>query len=316
MHISVPTPNLNEKRYLRALANAAGCAMLAAVILPLALIPVFNLGTPAGLSESAWSHILMIIAGLLMFVSATLIGRALLPQRERRFALHLGRPKNNPVATTMLGAAICLWGNMATAFVMLLGSQAGVDFQAPVFPGPQSVGTMLLALVSTAVIPGVMEELVFRGIIMQPLRMYGDRFAIVCSSVLFGLIHMNMQQAPMAFVAGLALGWAAIRCGGLWVPIIIHFWNNAAVVLLQFMQGRLSEAVYGQVQLGYFIGLSLLGGIGALVILFAGKRVRRVDPLQGIPTGQRTLRYFFGSIPMVLALIGFILGIWMMTTIG
>ena len=308
MHITTPTPDLTEKRYLRALANAAGCAMLAAMILPLVLFSLFSPRAPGWISEEAWSHVIMIMAGMVMFTSATLIGRAMLPKRERRFALHLGRPRNNPVAVTILGTAICFWGNFVTALVLTIGAQAGVEFQAPGIPGAQSFGVMLLALVSTAVIPGVMEELVFRGVIMQPLRIFGDKFAVVCSAVLFGLIHMSMHQVPMAFVAGLALGWAAIRCGGLWVPIIIHFWNNAAVVLLQFLSGRISEGVFGQVQLWYFVGLSVAGGIAAIYLI--GRRTRRVEPLQGLSAGQRTVRYFFGSVPMALALAGFVFGIW------
>jgi len=300
-------PLLNEKRHLRALANAAGSGMLAAVLLPIALFSVFNPRPPAWIGEDAWSHVIMIIAGLVMFVSATIIGRALLPKRERRFSLHLGRPKNNPVAVTVLGTAICFWGNFVTMLVLMLGAQAGVEFQEPGIPGAQSFGVMLLALVSTAVIPGVMEELLFRGVIMQPLRIFGDKFAVVCSAVLFGLIHMSMHQIPMAIVAGIALGWAAIRCGGLWVPIIIHFWNNAAVVVF----GLLSDAGYGQIQLWYYVALSVAGGVAAIYL--TGKREKRVEPLQMIPPGPRTVRYFFGSVPMALALASFVLGIWMMT---
>ena len=293
------------------LANAAGCAMIAAIVLPFALLPVFSLRPPAWLSENAWSHIIMIFMGLAMFTAGTLVGRQLLPKWERRFSLHLGRPKNNPGAVLVLGTAICFWGNFVTALVMMLGARAGVEFQGPGIPEPQSVGTMLLALVGTAVVPGVMEELLFRGVIMQPLRLFGDRFAVVCSAVLFALIHMNMQQVPMAFVAGLALGWAAIRCGGLWVPILIHFWNNAAVVLLQFLPGRMDEALSGRVQVSYFVLLSIAGGVCAVYLI--GKRVNRVEPLQGIPPGPRAARYFFGSVPMVLALAGFVFGIWQMT---
>ena len=47
----------------------------------------------------------------------------------------------------------------------------------------------MLNLVSTAVLPALVEEMVFRGYILGALRPQGDGLAIVFSAVFFGLLH-------------------------------------------------------------------------------------------------------------------------------
>ena len=55
----------------------------------------------------------------------------------------------------------------------------------------------------------VVEELLFRGAIQGHLLRKWKKplWAIVVSSLIFGIVHGNWVQAPFAFVVGLALGW-------------------------------------------------------------------------------------------------------------
>jgi len=305
---------LNEKRYLYRLSNIAGASLLlGSLILPVLLFFVLPSQGPAFMHEATWRGIVFAASGLLTLIPAALFGRAFLPQHERKQAFALGNFRKNHMAVVFLGVAACYIGNFAAAAIIALGSRAGVTFEGPNFGMPESIGHLLLMLFAIAVVPAIAEELLFRGVIMQPLRQFGDTFAVVCSAVLFGLIHGNMQQAPFAFLAGLVLGWAAIRCGGLFVPILIHFWNNAASMLLLFLSGRLSQEVFQYVQIGYIAFILLLGSIG-LVTLYGKKKTPKPlsAPLQSIRPGPRALRYLFGSVPMVLSLLWFGYLIWSM----
>lgn len=53
-------------------------------------------------------------------------------------------------------------------------------------------------LLYAAVIAPVSEELVYRGFVMSSIKKYGKVFAIVVSSVLFGVMHGNLPQALFA----------------------------------------------------------------------------------------------------------------------
>lgn len=74
-----------------------------------------------------------------------------------------------------------------------------------------------------------------RGTVMQPLRKYGDGFAIVVSSIVFAIIHGNLVQAPFALIAGLAIGYAVCLTNSLWTGVLIHFANNFYYSFIEFI---------------------------------------------------------------------------------
>lgn len=77
------------------------------------------------------------------------------------------------------------------------------------------------------------EEFMFRGLIFRGFRKnYGVSKALVLSSFLFSIFHLNPYQFFGAFVAGLFLGWLLIRTGSLWVPILAHAIFNGLGPLL------------------------------------------------------------------------------------
>ena len=51
--------------------------------------------------------------------------------------------------------------------------------------------------------------------------------AAFASSLLFGLIHLNVLQAIFAFALGLVLCYAYERSGSIWTPIFLHTFINA-----------------------------------------------------------------------------------------
>lgn len=89
----------------------------------------------------------------------------------------------------------------------------------------------LLFAVSVSVIPALVEEFAFRGIVMGKLRKYGDSFAVFFSAILFGMMHGNIAQIPFAFIVGLILGFTTVKTNSLLPAIIIHFFNNFLSVL-------------------------------------------------------------------------------------
>lgn len=71
----------------------------------------------------------------------------------------------------------------------------------------------------------IIEELLYRGFILKSLKKYGECFAIVISSVLFGLMHTNLTQSVFAFFAGMVLAYVAMRYSVKW-SILMHMINN------------------------------------------------------------------------------------------
>jgi membrane protease YdiL (CAAX protease family) len=89
------------------------------------------------------------------------------------------------------------------------------------------------ALVGACLLAPVLEEMLFRGIILRSfLKRYPPGIAIVHSAAVFGLAHMNLYQFAIAMTLGLVLGWLYERTRSLWPCIALHASYNIGVTWL------------------------------------------------------------------------------------
>ncbi len=83
-------------------------------------------------------------------------------------------------------------------------------------------------LIWLGLLPGLSEELLFRGVILPALGL--NIAAVILSSIFFGVLHLSgMQQWPYmiwATIVGVILGFSAIATGNLLVPIVAHVVTN------------------------------------------------------------------------------------------
>ena len=106
---------------------------------------------------------------------------------------------------------------------------------------PMSVGVFILSIFTTALIPAICEELLFRGIIFNGLRKrFNDISAIFLSALMFALMHQNLQQLVYPFLLGSIMAWLVLRTGSLLSSMIVHFINNFLVLLFTFLQNTTS----------------------------------------------------------------------------
>lgn len=89
-------------------------------------------------------------------------------------------------------------------------------------------------LLVIAVAPAICEELAFRGFILSGFRHIGNKWtAIALSAAFFGVTHGLLQQSIMAFLAGMVIGYVAVKTGSLLPAIAYHFTHNALSMLSQ-----------------------------------------------------------------------------------
>lgn len=82
----------------------------------------------------------------------------------------------------------------------------------------------------------VVEEVVFRGAIQRAaMRAMTPWRAIVLSSFLFALMHLNPAQIPHAFLLGMLMGWLCWHTGSIIPGIIVHWVNNTLAYALCLM---------------------------------------------------------------------------------
>ncbi len=112
-----------------------------------------------------------------------------------------------------------------------LHPDASEDMTAPFISAGYGLGIQLFSI---AVMPGVWEELAFRGLIQGQLgRSVGAREAIVLSSLLFGIIHLRFFSLPYLVGLGAVLAILRQRSGSLLPGMVVHAAHNAIIVLLE-----------------------------------------------------------------------------------
>ena len=85
--------------------------------------------------------------------------------------------------------------------------------------------TTLFMLLYTIIVAPVVEELIYRGIVLVSIEKFGKVYAIMISALLFGLMHGNIPQSIFAFIVGIVLGYVAIEYS-IWWAVLLHVLNN------------------------------------------------------------------------------------------
>ena len=112
-----------------------------------------------------------------------------------------------------------------------------------------SNGNMLVNFVSMVVLAPIVEELVFRKLIIDRTAQYGQTVAIIASGLMFGLFHGNLNQFAYALVLGCFFAFIYLRTGNIKITIAMH-------AILNFMG---SMVVGGLMKLVRYSELLMLG---------------------------------------------------------
>jgi len=99
---------------------------------------------------------------------------------------------------------------------------------------PLNMATMFFAI---AIAAPIVEELLFRGLLQNALAKYVPIWgAILLSSLLFALVHLQLYAIPALMTLSIAFGYLYHRTGSLRTNIILHMANNVfALLMTQFV---------------------------------------------------------------------------------
>ena len=126
------------------------------------------------------------------------------------------------------------------------------------------MSTTISMFLYASILGPIAEEVVYRGFVMKSLSKYGKGFAIIVSSIFFGLMHGNLLQGAFAFCVGIVLGYVAIEYSIKW-SIAFHICNNLLFGdLLAYVIKGLSQNMQQWLQNGIMGGFFVL----ALAIFF------------------------------------------------
>ena len=97
-----------------------------------------------------------------------------------------------------------------------------------------TVGGLLVNIGLMALLPAVGEELTFRGVV-QGMFTRNRHVAIWATAAIFSFVHMQFYGFLPRMLLGAMFGYMLWWTGSLWVPMLMHFVNNCAAVVVAYL---------------------------------------------------------------------------------
>lgn len=115
----------------------------------------------------------------------------------------------------------------------------------------------------------IMEEFVFRGIILGGLlKSYSNKIAILLSTLIFAIFHLNLVQGMVAFLLGLLLGYVYIKTHSIYLCMLTHIINNTFFFSLSLFYPKWVEIFSYNILKSILITV-----VGLLIIIFGFKKL-------------------------------------------
>lgn len=224
----------------------AGQGFLFALFMPFIvslvyLFIVYIVASIAGVSlENITENTIYLTFAILMSPIAFILTFMLVNKISRTdYAMALGiKQKFNYkyLIVAILLSLVCVFGmsnfvNLFDAVLEKIGFVGSYSLPLPM----NNFGYLVLNLILLAIFPAICEELVFRGIIFSGLKQYGNMSAVFLSATLFMLVHSSVEQTVYPFFVGIVLALLMLRTNNIIYPIILHFLNNAIVVVMNYV---------------------------------------------------------------------------------
>ncbi len=171
-----------------------------------------------------------------------------------------------------------IWQNVA-----ILMGYTPTNSVGTIYSGPE---VLILGILTSAVLPAVFEEITYRGLGMQMFASTGnEKIKVIMTAVLFGLGHQFIMQTGYAFVAGLVLGFIAVKSRSIVPGMIVHFINNFFSVIDGYSEQNRNAYYYFNERInslcydswGAVILTLILSGVVIYGLLLAVKKTRGED---------------------------------------
>ena len=139
---------------------------------------------------------------------------------------------------------------------------------------------LVIALLLIGLTPALLEEIFIRGYCLDGMSGLKNKYAILLSALLFSVLHMNPAQTVYQFLLGIILALLVKISGKITYSILLHFCNNAFVVLFTYISESLEDNVvnlsFGLWSVAYAIAGII--GVSAIIFLFAYIFKRKQSP--------------------------------------
>ncbi len=252
-------------------------------------------------NNPAIQQLLQVIISTLMFTVPFVVAVKLAGMNVGEVADFSAPEKGTALPFFMFGLGFCAFANIAVSYAGSLFDGFGIDYSVDFGENPRGFLGFVLSLIATAVVPALVEEFACRGIILGLLKKYGEGFAIITSSIIFGVMHGNFEQIPFAFLVGLILGFIYVKTKSIWVCVAVHAANNLVSVL--FSYAMLGDNALNLIYTLYLLACMLLAVVGVLMLSQKGTEVYILQKSQTACSEAHKYKWFFTSVFIIIFIV-------------
>lgn len=180
-------------------------------------------------------------------------------------------------------------------------------------------GSLPVRILFMVILAPCIEEYIFRGQLIDRMRPYGGKLAVLTSAAMFGLFHGNFSQMFYAFGLGLVFGYVYLHTGKLRYSTLLHMFINfcgsiVAPALLMRMDSENMASAWN-LAFGGYVMLMIGGSIVGLVLFCVYRKQLQFDrePME-LPR-KGSLKIVWGNPGMILLVLG-CLGLVLMNIFG
>ncbi len=293
-----------ERKTLRKTANIIGGSLLIMLAISglissffgviLAVLGMSGIGVYEVISDPAFSQVLQVVLSSIIF-TFPFIFMFKIGGFSISSLIDFKKPQKEDILPYFfIGVGFCAFANMAVSLASIFFSEIGINYEVDFGEKPQGFLGFMLTLIATAIVPPLVEEFACRGLILGSLRKFGDGFAILVSSILFGIMHGNFQQIPFAFLVGLSLGFITVKTKSIWLAVAVHMFNNLTSVILDYALLNATNTVKNFV-FSIFLSVCLAVGIIAVFLLKNRENVYNLEKAENKSTTKQLYKWFFTS---------------------
>jgi len=229
----------------------AQISLLALILVFFALLCIILLRVQislcAGMKEEDILRITILIQDLTLFILTPLVAQFLLWKDSTTKTLQLTAPHFSVllwgmaaiVSVSPLIDLLSTWNqglhlpeSMKAVEQWMINSEKVAEITTNQLLNTSSWGGVIMNILIIAIMAGIGEELLFRGVLQKILINWtrNTHLGILCAAIIFSVIHFQFFGFFPRMILGMVLGYLYVWSKSIWVPIIAHALNNALTV--------------------------------------------------------------------------------------
>ena len=220
------------------------------------------------------------------------------------------------LGVTFAGVGIYLFvsviGDVITKALYFLSSYININLsKGPSRVLPETLLQSVVHLILVYIIPLVIEEVFFQGIILQSLRPIGDGFAIITTTILITIITSDFYNFFPIFFTALVLSYFTIKTNNIILPVIIRVFGSVIWGWQDLMVSVTTEKMKPIVTSVILMFFLLIGSVAIWFILYKKEDMLVLEDIESSINFKENINRFFTNIPfIVMSIIMFVSMIW------